>query len=245
MTIHIRFPDAPLGVALFVAALTVSLPAHSVPERSANERSTEAPLAANTAASSQDLARRARVGDVVFIRVSARPFREVSAATGSWTNHVGIVIDVDRAEPLIGESTFPLSRTTTWSEFIARSEAGRVAIARLPAELTAEQQRRVRSAADQRATIFYDTGFNLHSERQFCSRYVREVVFDALGVTLGQVETFADLLERRPQANLGFWKVWYFGRIPWQRQTVTPASVLESPELTLVFDGVAYTGASR
>jgi len=59
------------------------------------------------------LAPRLAVGDVVFIRVTARPFREVADATGSWTNHVG---------------------------------------------------------------VFYDTGFNLHSRRQFCSRFVREVL---------------------------------------------------------------------
>ncbi len=46
-------------------------------------------------------------GDVVFIRVGARPFREVAAATGSWTNHVGIVVGSDAAGPRIGESTFP------------------------------------------------------------------------------------------------------------------------------------------
>lgn len=188
----------------------------------------------------QELARQIRVGDVVFIRVSARPFREVSAATGSWTNHVGIVIAIDGDEPLIGESTFPFSGTTPWSRFIARSEGGRVAIARLHNDLSVEQQRQVRGAADRRAGIFYDTGFNLHSSRQFCSRYVREVVAEAMGVTLGQIETFADLLTRRPQSNLSFWKFWYFGRIPWERETVTPASLLESPELHLVFDGVAH-----
>jgi len=39
-------------------------------------------------------------------------------------------------------------------------------------------------------------------------------------------------------ADLGFWKVWYFGRIPWQRETVTPASVLSSAQLRPIFDGV-------
>jgi Permuted papain-like amidase enzyme, YaeF/YiiX, C92 family len=239
MTVPNQSYRATLCVALFVTALTASSQAYGTPERTP-----EAPLRAGATAATQDLARGVRVGDVVFIRVSARPFREVSDATGSWTNHVGIVIGVDGDEPLIGESTFPLSRTTSWSEFIARSEAGRVAIARLPNELTVEQQRQVRGAADRRASIFYDTGFNLRSERQFCSRYVREVVAEALGVTLGQVETFADLLKRQPQANLGFWKFWYFGRIPWERETVTPASLLESPALTLVFDGATRANAS-
>lgn len=222
-----------LHVALCVAALIASPQAFGVPDLR------DSPLPPEATAATRELARQARVGDVVFIRVSARPFREVSAATGSWTNHVGIVVAVGADEPIVGESTFPSSGTTSWSRFIARSEGGRLAIARLHDELTAEQQHKVGDAAQRRAGIFYDTGFNLHSGRQFCSRYVREVVSEATGVTLGRVETFAKLLARRPQTDQSYWKFWYFGQIPWERETVTPASLLESPHLTLVFDGVA------
>jgi hypothetical protein len=185
------------------------------------------------------LTARLRVGDLVFIRVPARPFREVATATGSWTNHVGIVVGVDDdGETLIGESTFPLSGTTRLSRFVARSEGERVAVARLASEPTAEQQEAIVEAARKRAGIFYDTGFNLHSRRQFCSRYVRDVLLEATGTTVGEVETFTQLLSRRPGTDLGFWKVWYFGHIPWQRETVTPASVLSSAQLRPIFDGV-------
>ncbi|MBU1777191.1 MAG: hypothetical protein KJ899_11175, partial [Gammaproteobacteria bacterium] len=74
---------------------------------------------------------------------------------------------------------------------------------------------------------------------QFCSRYVREVLDEATGVEVGQVETFAQLLKRNPDADQAFWKSWYFGNIPWQRETVTPASLLEDKQLRVVFDGTA------
>lgn len=186
-----------------------------------------------------ELGSRLRVGDLVFIRVSALPFRRVASATGSWTNHVGIVIDVSGPEPVIGESTFPVSRATSLSRFVHRSEAGRVGVARLNVPLTSGQQRAVLQAAKSRMGVMYDTGFDLHSKRQFCSRYVREVVAEATGTRLGEVEDFSTLLMRNPDTELGFWKVWYFGRIPWQRQTVTPASVLQSRDLHAVFDGYA------
>ena len=182
-----------------------------------------------------------QVGDVVFIRVTARPFLEVAAATGSWTNHVGVVVDVSGAEPLIGESTFPLSRTTPLSRFVARSEEGRVAVSRLSAGMTAAQQQSVSAAAARRHGMAYDTGFNLHSDRQFCSRYVREVMAEATGVSLGEVETFAQLLARRPEADTGFWRAWYLGSIPWQRETVTPAAVLHSAALRPLFDGAVVS----
>lgn len=215
-----------LGAAFFLAALLVTQPMAA--------RATE-PAATTVRALAPSL----NVGDVVFIRVAARPFREVAAATGSWTNHVGIVTDVSGEEPLIAESTFPLSRTTKLSKFVARSEAGRVAVARLKVPLTSEQQQHIVAAAERRRGVFYDTGFDLHSRRQFCSRYVREVVAEATGIRLGEVETFATLLSRQPRTELGFWRLWYFGQIPWQRETVTPASLLHSAELVPVFDSSA------
>lgn len=220
---------ASFSAAFFLAALLVASPTLARAE----------PATESAATSVRALAPTLFVGDVVFIRVAARPFREVAAATDSWTNHVGIVIDTAGDEPLVAESTFPLSRTTKLSKFAARSEGGRLAIARLRAPLTPEQQQQLVAAAERRTGIFYDTGFDLHSRRQFCSRYVREVIEEATGIRVGEVETFATLLTRRPQTDLGFWRAWYFGQIPWQRETVTPASLLRSSELVPVFDGIA------
>ena len=185
------------------------------------------------------LARSLQVGDIVFTRIGAYPFRKVAEATGSWTNHVGIVLDVSGPEPVIGESRFPFSGNTTLARFVARSAGGRVAVMRLPEPLTEAQQAAIVAAADARSHVFYDTGFDAHSHRQFCSRYVREVLQEGAGVEVGKVESFQELLASAPQADVGFWRAWYFGNIPWNRETVTPASVLRTPGLTTVFDGVA------
>ncbi|MFL6627858.1 MAG: YebB family permuted papain-like enzyme [Vitreoscilla sp.] len=186
-----------------------------------------------------ELAKSLQVGDIVFTRIGAYPFRKVAEATGTWTNHVGIVLDVSGPEPTIGESRFPLSGSTTLSRFVARSAGGRVAVMRLPVPLTPAQQQAVAAAAAQRRHVFYDTGFDAHSHRQFCSRYVREVLQQGAGVEVGEVQSLRQLLAAAPQADVGFWRAWYFGNIPWQRETVTPASVLNTPGLTPVFDGVA------
>jgi hypothetical protein len=184
-----------------------------------------------------ELARKLEVGDVVFIRIPMQPFTQVSDATSSWTNHVGIVSDVSGKEPVIAESRVPLSGETKWSKFVQRSDQGRVAVTRLDKPLDAQQQRKLRTAVAARRGILYDTGFDLHSKRQFCSRYVREVLDEAAGVKLGEVENFAALLKRNPHADQAFWKVWYFGNIPWQRETVTPASLLKDGRMRVVFDG--------
>ncbi|MFL6610274.1 MAG: YebB family permuted papain-like enzyme [Pseudomonas sp.] len=177
-----------------------------------------------------------QIGDMVFIRVNAGPFLEVASATNSWTNHVGVVVDNTSDEPLVAESTFPFSRTTSLSRFIQRSEHGRCAVARLTLPLTYAQRKALQKAVDHRLGTFYDTGFNIDSRRQFCSRFVREVIDEATNIQVGNVETFATLLQDNADPNLAFWRLWYFGRIPWQRRTVTPASLLRSPVVRIVFD---------
>src|SRR6185437_11009605 len=37
-----------------------------------------------------------RVGDLVFTRIPWSPFRQVAEVTGTWTNHVGIVVGFRR-----------------------------------------------------------------------------------------------------------------------------------------------------
>jgi hypothetical protein len=62
-------------------------------------------------------------------------------------------------------------------------------------------------------------------------------VAEATGILIGEVESFATLLSRRPDTDLCFWRAWYFGRIPWSREAVSPASLLASANLQFVFDG--------
>jgi hypothetical protein len=224
-----------------VAALVAScsLVSTSALAQARNHASDDIAAPALASESVDALAKSLRVGDIVFTRIGAYPFRKVAEATGTWTNHVGIVLDVSGKEPTIGESRFPFSGSTTLSRFIARSAGSRVAVMRLPTPLTEAQQLAIVAAAAQREHVFYDTGFDANSHRQFCSRYVREVLQQGAGVDVGQVETFKELLASAPQADVGFWRAWYFGSIPWQRETVTPASVLHTPGLRTVFDGVA------
>jgi len=183
------------------------------------------------------LAVRLEPGDLIFIRVRAPFYRKVASTTQSWTNHVGIVIDASAADPLIAESRVPFSCTTRLSRFIRRSEAGRVAVTRPDPPLDAHQREALRQAVRRRLGLLYDTGFNLRSRRQFCSRFVREVLEEATGLRVGTLETFSDLLRRNHKADLRFWRLWYFGRIPWQRETVTPDSLLYSAHTQLIFDG--------
>jgi len=189
-----------------------------------------------------EIGKMVEVGDVIFLDVKPIPFKKISEATMSWTNHVGIVVDVSGNEPIVAESTFPFSKKTSWSKFVRRSENGRVAVYRMQQPLKEDQRAALLKAVEKRLNIHYDTGFDLHSKGQFCSRFVHEVVAESTGTELGEVETFRTIFKNNPKAGLAFWRAWYFGSVPWERQTVTPASVLRSRHLKPVFDGSVTFG---
>ena len=176
-------------------------------------------------------------GDIVFTCIPGTPFRQLADVTRTWTNHVGIVVGFDSFGAVVAESRIPLSSRTRLANFVRRSAHGRVAVMRLSRPLTTSEIRRLECAAGHRIGRLYDTGFNLRSRRQFCSRFVREVLQESTGVVVGEITTFRDLLERNPETNLRLWKTWFFGRIPWERTTVTPASLYTSAALAVVFDG--------
>lgn len=183
-----------------------------------------------------DVAREIQVGDIVFTREPYMLLRQVARAGGSWMNHVGIVIDTSGPEPIVAESKVPRARLTPLHQFVRRSAAGYVAVLRLKQPLDAQQQSALAGAARVRVGRWYDLGFDLYSQRQFCSKLVYESLLEATGNPVAEPSTFAQLLRDNPGVPLGFWKLWYFGNIPWQRVTLTPAALYRSPSLRTIYD---------
>jgi hypothetical protein len=193
-----------------------------------------------TFATLRDIEGALQPGDIVFTRIGHSPFRQIAAATGTWTNHVGIVVGFNRFGAVVAESRVPFSCHSRFGSFVRRSAEKRVAVLRLPRPLSEEEIRRLQRAAHRRLGRLYDTGFNLRSRRQFCSRFVYEVLQESTGMVVGEAETFRDLLQRNPETDLRLWKLWYFGRIPWERTTITPASLYACQSLKVVFDGALH-----
>nr|WP_318382600.1 YebB family permuted papain-like enzyme [uncultured Enterobacter sp.] len=179
------------------------------------------------------------VGDIVFTSVGSALFREISAASRCWSNHVGIIIGHDGMDYVVAESRIPLSTTTSLTRFIRRSAQQRYAIRRLACGLTDAQKKSITAQVPSRLRKVYHTGFNYDSSRQFCSKFVFDIYREALALPVGEVETFDQLLNSNPDAKLTFWRFWFMGTIPWQRKTVTPASLWNYPALDLIFSSHA------
>jgi hypothetical protein len=175
------------------------------------------------------------VGDIVFTRIGGPVFSRVALTTGSWTSHVGIIVDYRNGDWLVAESGIPFVRKTPLRKFLDRSENQEFSIRRLRTEPTAAQKRAMLAFADTQMGKVYSLGFNLESKDTFCSKFVHDVVYASTHQSIGEVETFEHLLHRNPDAPLSFWRAWFLGFIPWQRTTITPASELMSPLLKPVF----------
>ncbi len=175
------------------------------------------------------------VGDVIFTSIGTELFRQIASASQCWSNHVGMIIGHDGNDYLIAESRVPLSTTTTLSRFIARSSDKRYGVRRLASHLTNEQKNALVAQVPPRLNKFYHTGFKYESSRQFCSKFVFDIYQSALSIRIGEIETFHELLSKNPNAKLNFWKLWFIGQIPWERTTVTPASLWHHPELSLIY----------
>jgi cell wall-associated NlpC family hydrolase len=176
-----------------------------------------------------------QAGDIVFINVDDPLYRRVGLATGSKATHVGIAFPDDRHGWIVAESTIPLSKYTPLDRFVCRTANGWVAVRRVRGGLTTAQAQALRRACDARMGRFYHLGFNYDSRRLFCSKLVYDAYRAALGIEVGARESLEHMLKERPDTPLAFWRLWFLGSIPWTRQTVTPASQLNSEKLDRVY----------
>ena len=173
-------------------------------------------------------------GDIVFISERYPLCRLIAATCGSWDSHVGIIFREADGELRVAESRVPVCTFTTMDKFLSRPTNGAFAIRRLRGGLTPAQAARLRAEAERRIGRIYHLGFKFDSSREFCSKFVYGVYRDALALEVGRLETFEELLAQNPGGPVVFWRLWFFGFIPWRRRTVTPTSQLRSPLLQTV-----------
>lgn len=143
---------------------TAAYESHHPAPRDARDTDRSMPLA-----TVRTLAASAHVGDLVFIRVPANAPRDAAGATGAWANRFGIVVDTSGDEPVIAESALAWTKLTPLSRFVARTDGGRIALARRVAAPSADAQRQVHAIAEQRIDALLGNRFNLRTRRGFCA----------------------------------------------------------------------------
>ena len=136
----------------------------------------------------------------------------------------------------VAESILPISKWTPLKRFLARSYKGRFVVKRARGGLSAEEQAELRQAAQSHMGQWYDLGFNYDSPRLYCSKFVHDAYLQSTGIEVGHLETFQQLLRSNPKAPMSFWRMWFFGSIPWERRCITTTSILNSENLETVME---------
>jgi len=174
-------------------------------------------------------------GDLVFLELDNYVFKQVAMLTKTWTSHVGIAF-YEENEWFVYESVIPFSKRTPLCEYMNKTKGDSFEVKRLPG-LTQEDIQALKASAEARLGILYHTGFDYDSNREFCSKFAYDVFKEAVGLEIGKKETFQELRDKIPDASIIKVEIWFLGYIPWNRATVTPASVYEDPKLIFVDGG--------
>lgn len=176
-----------------------------------------------------------RDGDLVFFGLSSFVFKELAEATNTWTSHVGIVYQESSGVWIVAEGVVPVSRKIKFCDFISRGYKNYFEVYRLKSTFPENKKHELISEINKWMGKLYDPGFNFEGPRVFCSKIVYEVFKSTLGIEVGRRQTFSQLLKQNPNYDYSFWKAWFGGKIPWNRVTITPASVIQDEDLVEVY----------
>lgn len=143
-------------------------------------------------------------------------------------SHCGIVVR-ESGEWFVLEAIGPV-RTTRLGDWIRRGRGGSFDAYRLESAL----QQRVPEILKSARTYLgrpYDMHYDFDDDRIYCSELVFKAVRTATGVSLGKVERLGDLNWQPHEAFIRSIE----GYVPKTREMITPRSLSEAPELTLVY----------
>jgi hypothetical protein len=177
-------------------------------------------------------------GDLIFLDSPNFLFRQVAQSTGSWVSHVGIAFRNDQDQWVVKERRVkPYSEERPLCDYLRSATAYRFEIKRLARRLNPEEGKSLREAIQSMRRGFYDFGFDFDSDRPFCSKFVY-LAYRSIGIEVGKIQSFREILKYNLDASLAFWRFWYLGEIPWNRRTITPESQLNDPKFMTVLSGV-------
>ena len=173
-------------------------------------------------------------GDLVFQRSRSAQSAAIAEATGSELTHVGVVFVLE-GEVWVYEAVQPVKRTR-WSEWVARGDGGRVAVRRLadPQRLGPAQAEAMRALVDGWLGRPYDAAFAWDDARLYCSELVYKLFDRSAGVEVGQRVPIREFHLDGPAVQ-GRVAQRFGGRVPLDREVVSPQSIWADPDLVTVF----------
>ena len=175
-----------------------------------------------------------RDGDIIFHQSQSSQSKALRLAMNSRYTHMGVVFFED-GSPFVYEAVGPVKRTPL-GEWIDRGTEGHFVVKRLAdadRRLTAEAIASLREAGERYAGLPYDLRFEWSDDRIYCSELVWKMYKTALGVEIGELQTFGDFDLSSPEVADKI-KERYPEGLPLNETVISPASMFESDELVVV-----------
>jgi hypothetical protein len=174
-------------------------------------------------------------GDIVFQESRSAQSSAIQLATGSRYSHMGIIYLVN-GEAQVFEAVEPV-KSTPLDEWVARGAEGHFVVKRLADAdelLTPSALQKMLDAGRSFVGKHYDLRFEWSDDRIYCSELVWKIYNRALGLEIGDLETFGDFDTLDPAVQKKIVERW--GRQPPLDQVViSPATMFQSDLLVTVY----------
>lgn len=178
-------------------------------------------------------------GDLIFHESQSDQAKAIKEITGSRYTHCGIIVNRD-GELHVAEAInpvrvfatpdYPLATIRNW---IGRGIDHHAVIKRIKGGLTAQQLELLETEMRKSQGKMYDGRFQWNDNSIYCSEFIYDSFYNALGIPLGEVQTFGDFPMDGPLAR-ELIKVRYTdAHIPFSltEQIITPVSIMNDLKL--------------
>ena len=175
-----------------------------------------------------------RDGDIIFHASRSSQSEALRLAMNSPYTHMGVIF-FDDGSPVVYEAVGPV-KFTPLEEWIDRGVDGHFVVKRLAdadRRLTDAAIERLRAEGERYAGLPYDRLFEWSDDRIYCSELVWKMYKSALGLEIGELQTFRDFDLSSPEVLKAIRERYPEG-LTMDETVISPASMLESDELVLV-----------
>ena len=173
-------------------------------------------------------------GDIIFHESHSSQSKALRLAMNSPYTHMGVIF-FERGSAYVYEAVGPVKRTPL-KEWIDRGTDGHFVVKRLSdadQRLTDEAIANLRAAGERYAGLPYDLRFEWSDDRIYCSELVWKMYKVALGLEIGELQTFGDFDLSSPEVAKRIQERYPEG-LPMDETVISPASMFESDELVVV-----------
>jgi len=173
-------------------------------------------------------------GDIIFHESQSSQSKALRLAMNSPYTHMGVIF-FENGSAFVYEAVGPVKHTPL-KEWIDRGTDGHFVVKRLTdadQRLTDEAIANLRAAGERYAGLPYDLRFEWSDDRIYCSELVWKMYKTALGLEIGELQTFGDFDLSSPEVAKTIQERYSEG-LPMDETVISPASMFESDELVVV-----------